>query len=163
MVVARAEILSPRGGHIAPAAPRIDTARAKARRVTRARQALLKTRPDLAADLAPAMPARAQWRARSAGFYVFKARCDLKCEGCYHFGGGPTHHLTPKSDIGALLRFFAAEAACGVSMADFFGALPALAPKLIMAGAQHLPWGDIGANGAIPIPREAPFRIGVLV
>lgn len=151
----RAETLSP-----AEAKP-ADAARTAARDVAATMNRLLKARPDLRAGHARA---RAVVRAfRRPAFYEIETRCNLKCEGCYYFEGGSTHHLSPKADEGAWSRFFAAEAARGVSMAYFVGAEPALAPKRIMAAAPYFPWGNIGTNGTIRIPKDAPFRIGVSV
>lgn len=157
----RAETYAPGSVRTLPPALPSDEDRASPRGIARALQQMLTARLDLVPGHARA---RAVVRAfRRPAFYEVETRCNLKCEGCYYFEGGTTHHLTPESDERAWSRFFAAEAARGVSMAYLVGAEPALAPKRIMAAAPHFPWGNIGTNGTIPIPREAPFRIGVSV
>lgn len=100
---------------------------------------------------------------RRPAFYEVSTRCNLKCEGCYYFEDGKTAKSRPMSSEEEWKRFYSVESARGVSMAYFVGAEPALEPKRLMAAAPFFPYGNIGTNGTIKIPREVPYRIGVSV
>lgn len=104
---------------------------------------------------------------RKPAFYEVATRCNLKCEGCYYFEGGSMASLAASTECEPPLseweRFFAEEAARGVSMAYFVGAEPALEQDRLLAAAPHFPFGNIGTNGTIRIDSAVPYRIGVSV
>lgn len=100
---------------------------------------------------------------KAPAFYEVTTKCNLKCEGCYYFEGGKTASIRARDRIDDWKRFFADEAARGVSMAYFVGAEPAMAPDRLMAAAEHFPYGNIGTNGTIRIDSSVQYRIGVSV
>jgi hypothetical protein len=100
---------------------------------------------------------------RRPAFYEIAQRCNLTCEGCYYFEGGPTRSVPDNGSLAEWQEFFAAEAGRRVTMAYFVGAEPALEQERLMAAAPWFPYGNIGTNGTIRIDRAIPYRIGVSV
>lgn len=122
---------------------------------------LLDGRPDLAARYEAA---KAVVRAyRKTAFYEVTQRCNLKCEGCYYFEGGPPTLVEEQKSPAAWDEFFAAEAHRGVSMAYFVGAEPALEQERLISAASYFPYGNIGTNGTIRIDSAIPYRIGISI
>ena len=99
---------------------------------------------------------------RKPAFYEVATRCNLFCEGCYYFSDNFAP-VEPVTDNAAWERFFAAEAARGVTMAYFVGAEPALEQERLLAAARHFPHGNIGTNGTVRLDPAIPYRIGVSV
>ncbi|TGY88991.1 radical SAM protein [Marinicauda algicola] len=98
---------------------------------------------------------------RKPAFYEVTQRCNLFCEGCYYFEGGLGEVVRETADTTAWKRFYAEEAARGVTMAYFVGAEPALHQERLLAAAPMFPYGNIGTNGTIAIHPDVPYRIGV--
>ena len=100
---------------------------------------------------------------RRPAFYEISTRCNLFCEGCYHFSDDFAPPANEVNDRAAWEDFFAAESARGVTMAYFVGAEPALEQDRLIAAAPHFSYGNIGTNGIIRLDPAIPYRIGVSV
>ncbi|ANU07058.1 radical SAM protein [Paraurantiacibacter namhicola] len=100
---------------------------------------------------------------RRPAFYEISTRCNLFCEGCYHFSDDFHAPASEVNDAQAWDEFFAAEGARGVTMAYFVGAEPALEQERLIAASAHFPYGNIGTNGTIALDPSIPYRIGVSV
>ncbi|MBF0623073.1 MAG: radical SAM protein [Magnetococcales bacterium] len=131
------------------------------RQIASAIRAFIKQHPELATRYKQAKTVVRSFR--QPAFYEMATRCNLSCEGCYYFDNNPDVTTNNPCSIEEWYKFFAHEAARGVTMAYFVGAEPALEQERLLAAAPHFPFGNIGTNGTVAIDPAVPYRIGVSI
>ncbi|MBF0622910.1 MAG: hypothetical protein HQL54_13400 [Magnetococcales bacterium] len=131
------------------------------RQIARAIRSFITEKPDLALRYKHAKSVVRSFR--NPAFYEIATRCNLTCEGCYYFGNENAPPTDGNRPLEEWQRFFAKEAARGVTMAYFVGAEPALKQERLLAAAPYFPYGNIGTNGTVRIDPAVPYRIGVSI
>jgi MoaA/NifB/PqqE/SkfB family radical SAM enzyme len=97
--------------------------------------------------------------ARYSNNYDMTSRCNLSCEGCYYFEGDDYKRSKEVADLAQWKALFEAEAARGVTFANFVGAEPSLVQERIALAMPCLPRGVIFSNGIAKIDRAINYTI----
>jgi MoaA/NifB/PqqE/SkfB family radical SAM enzyme len=131
---------------------------------------MLLVNSDLAPELAPEAigrvdrlpdgpaPRQGAFRKLVTSTYDVHDLCNLRCEGCSYFvTDRPEKAATPEPE--AYDRFFAAEAARGVTYPIFTGAEPSLNQGVLRIAARHWRYGGVFTNGVKRIDPALPFRV----
>lgn len=77
--------------------------------------------------------------AHHANNYDLTSRCNLFCEGCFHFEGDDYKTAVEENDIRKWRGFFRAQAKRGVTFASIAGAEPGLEQERLMAANEACP------------------------
>jgi hypothetical protein len=94
--------------------------------------------------------------------YDVTSACQLRCDGCYYFQG-EKYRVKDNRDPVAWRDFFQREKERGINYIVLAGAEPALAPKILQACYEVIPFGTIASNGLRGIDPAVRYRIHLSV
>ncbi|HEX3526908.1 MAG TPA: radical SAM protein [Thermoanaerobaculia bacterium] len=94
--------------------------------------------------------------------YDVTSACQLRCDGCYYFAGDK-YKVKDNRDPEAWREFIRSEKERGITYIVLAGAEPALAPKILQACYDEIPFGTIASNGLRKIDPAVRYKIHLSV